>query len=188
MIAPETVVRYGWKDRFTGKGPNGGNLCCFCGTVVTGKRRSIRKTCSDRCRDEVTVRVGSSHMRYVIERRDKGVCALCKTDTVKARLEFDRLRDKLKDYSGCARSPELKAILDKYGIPPGRVNGDWWDVDHINPVDDGGGQCGKDNLRTLCIPCHQNATREWRRAKARARSPQKELFMEADSSHASPQP
>ncbi|MCG8436406.1 MAG: HNH endonuclease, partial [Gammaproteobacteria bacterium] len=31
-----------------------------------------------------------------------------------------------------------------------------WEMDHIVPVSDGGGGCGLDNLRTLCIPCHKS--------------------------------
>jgi 5-methylcytosine-specific restriction endonuclease McrA len=29
-----------------------------------------------------------------------------------------------------------------------------WDMDHTTPVIEDGGQCGLDNLRTLCIACH----------------------------------
>lgn len=35
-----------------------------------------------------------------------------------------------------------------------------WDVDHIVPVIEGGGQCGLEGLRTLCHPCHKAVTRE----------------------------
>lgn len=35
-----------------------------------------------------------------------------------------------------------------------------WEVDHIVPVVEGGGECGMDNLRTLCVPCHRQVTRE----------------------------
>lgn len=35
-----------------------------------------------------------------------------------------------------------------------------WDIDHIVPVVEGGGQCGLENLRTLCHPCHKQVTRE----------------------------
>ena len=35
-----------------------------------------------------------------------------------------------------------------------------WDMDHIIPVVEGGGGCGLDNLRTLCIPCHRKVTKK----------------------------
>lgn len=31
-----------------------------------------------------------------------------------------------------------------------------WEVDHIVPVADGGGELGEENLRALCIPCHRS--------------------------------
>jgi 5-methylcytosine-specific restriction enzyme A len=37
-----------------------------------------------------------------------------------------------------------------------------WEADHILPVIEGGGHCGLDNLRTLCVPCHRQVTRELR--------------------------
>lgn len=45
--------------------------------------------------------------------------------------------------------------------------GEWfvkhlWEMDHIVPVVEGGGSCGLDNLRTLCVPCHKAATKELR--------------------------
>ena len=35
---------------------------------------------------------------------------------------------------------------------------DFWQVDHITPVAEGGGSCGLDNFRTLCTPCHKIET------------------------------
>lgn len=35
------------------------------------------------------------------------------------------------------------------------VEGDFWQVDHIQPVYRGGGQCSLDNLQTLCTVCHK---------------------------------
>ena len=45
----------------------------------------------------------------------------------------------------------------------------WWEADHIVPVVEGGGQCGLDNYRTLCIRCHRKATRELRARLAESR-------------------
>ena len=38
------------------------------------------------------------------------------------------------------------------------VEGDFWQVDHIQPVYSGGGQCSLDNLQTLCTVCHRMVT------------------------------
>ena len=35
-----------------------------------------------------------------------------------------------------------------------------WEADHIVPVVEGGGGCGLDGYRTLCIPCHRLVTRD----------------------------
>jgi 5-methylcytosine-specific restriction endonuclease McrA len=33
-----------------------------------------------------------------------------------------------------------------------------WEADHIRPVVEGGGACGLENLRTLCVRCHKVET------------------------------
>jgi hypothetical protein len=43
-----------------------------------------------------------------------------------------------------------------------------WDADHILPVAEGGGECDLDNLRTLCLMCHREATAELRRRMRRS--------------------
>jgi 5-methylcytosine-specific restriction endonuclease McrA len=54
----------------------------------------------------------------------------------------------LKDHS---ISLKRKIWIRKHG-------GGLWDADHIIPVKDGGGLCGLENMRTLCIPCHKKIT------------------------------
>lgn len=45
-----------------------------------------------------------------------------------------------------------------------------WEADHIVPVIEGGGECGLENYRTLCVRCHKQVTRELRaRMKQRNR-------------------
>lgn len=41
-------------------------------------------------------------------------------------------------------------------------SGSGWEMDHTIPVAEGGGSCGLDGLRTLCIPCHKRVTAELR--------------------------
>ncbi|NXS23270.1 ZRAB3 endonuclease, partial [Mystacornis crossleyi] len=38
------------------------------------------------------------------------------------------------------------------------AEGQFWQVDHIQPVYSGGGQCSLENLQTLCTACHRERT------------------------------
>jgi len=71
--------------------------------------------------------------------------------------------------------------LSKAGWPLDRSS--WWDADHIKPVVEGGGLCGLDNYRTLCVPCHKKETAELaaRRAKQRRVAVQPEMELTIDS-------
>ena len=44
-----------------------------------------------------------------------------------------------------------------------------WQADHIIPVAEGGGECGLENYRTLCTPCHKRETRALARRLAEQR-------------------
>ena len=45
-------------------------------------------------------------------------------------------------------------------LSPVCICSELWQADHITPVAEGGGLCGLDNMRTLCVLCHADATRE----------------------------
>lgn len=49
---------------------------------------------------------------------------------------------------------------------PDLVTDHLWEADHIVPVVEGGGECGLDGLRTLCLPCHKAETARLRRRLA----------------------
>lgn len=55
----------------------------------------------------------------------------------------------------------------QHGIPQHRSR--FWDVDHIVPVAEGGGDAGPDGLRTLCIKCHRGETAALALRRAAAR-------------------
>lgn len=57
-----------------------------------------------------------------------------------------------------------------------RLKHSLWQNDHIKPVVEGGGQCGLDNMRTLCLRCHKDATKALAGRRAKARRPQQEMF------------
>ena len=82
--------------------------------------------------------------------RDKGVCASCGTDTVAAFLALKR-----------SRGPGRVRMLQQWGLKT--INRrTLWDADHIVPVAEGGGACDLSNIRTLCLLCHREVTRQLR--------------------------
>lgn len=46
-----------------------------------------------------------------------------------------------------------------------------WQADHIVPVVEGGGECGLENIRTLCTPCHKEETAALRKRLTAKRNP-----------------
>ena len=126
-------------------GPNGKALCRWCAMEVPGRRRTF---CSDWCVHEWRLRSDPGYLRDQVFRRDKGVCAICRVDTVEAHLQLKRAR-------GERRLDRLK----KWGLT--RVTRkSLWDADHILPVAEGGGECDLSNIRTLCLVCHRRITQE----------------------------
>lgn len=94
------------------------------------------------------IRTGSGMARFM-RKRDKGVCALCSLDCQALKRQYKKLLTK----------QERIDFKVQHGIPASR-SGRFWDIDHIVPVVEGGGSSGPENLRSLCIPCHQRITRE----------------------------
>jgi 5-methylcytosine-specific restriction protein A len=82
--------------------------------------------------------------------RDQGVCAICQADTVFAFAELKRSRGR--------RRQELLAHWGLRRISRRTL----WDADHIRPVVEGGGECDLENIRTLCLACHRQETRNLR--------------------------
>ena len=116
-----------------------GNTCCrWCGKGVLPPRRTM---CSPECVHELSLRINGRYLRNCVYERDKGICEICKIDTKKTAKEAREIWDIKK----------RKLWVKKHG-------GGLWDADHIIPVKDGGGQCGLENIRTLCILCHKNVT------------------------------
>ena len=98
------------------------------------------------------------------------------------------------DHEDCAslaiphHSKELRTACHPYcesvGLPFHLRDGDrrLWEMDHRVPVVEGGGDCGLENLRTLCCDCHHRVTAELaarraeeRRRAKRERDPQQQI-------------
>jgi len=45
----------------------------------------------------------------------------------------------------------------------------FWDADHMVEVVKGGGECGLENMQTLCLWCHREKTARLARERAEAR-------------------
>lgn len=147
----------GWVDGWPGaiaklpKGPNGRLLCRRCGVEVPPGRR--RTFCSVECVDEWKMRTQPGHMRALVFRRDNGICQLCRVDCFAGKPANHRRA---------------------------RGTGHLWAADHIVPVVEGGGECGLDNVRTLCIACHRSVTADLRKRLAQNRRLARDLPLFAE--------
>jgi len=146
----------------TPRGPNGERLCRNCHAVLAKSRRN---NCSAECSENWMIRTSPSHARFRVWQRDKGVCASCGVDTVAQAAPHGNGSPR----KNCARN-----------------TGDLWQMDHVVPVIEGGGECGLDNLRTLCIACHKAETAALAKRRADARDAEALQILETPLSFGKP--
>ena len=149
MLPTRTLPAGRVKPHTLARGPNNLPLCRWCDLEILAKRR--RTFCSDYCVHQHRLRTDPGYLRDQVFARDRGVCALCHADTVAIYAALKR-----------ARGPNRTAGLSLYGMKSITSRRSLWDADHILPVVEGGGQCDLDNIRTLCVPCHREATAKLR--------------------------
>lgn len=154
------------------RGPNGRALCRRCKTEVPKGRRTF---CGNECVHEHRLRTDPAYLRSQVFKRDGGVCSACDLDTTK----IDRI------LKHARRGEDYRFTIDrKFNIYDfikawGFAGASHWQADHIIPVVEGGGECGLENLRTLCSPCHKQVTKELRqrlKQQRKANQPQQNLF------------
>lgn len=160
---PPRIRKGGWVNPKTlPKNEDGRPQCRWCTGSVMPPRRTF---CSDACVHEHRIRTNTKYMRICVYRRDNGICAECKQDTKKIACEAKKLKNS-KNFKS------YYELLEKNSIPKNRkvwnrgFGGGLWDADHIKAVKEGGGDCGLDNIRTLCISCHKANTARQRKAWA----------------------
>jgi hypothetical protein len=129
------------------KGSQGRALCRWCTLEVPSGRRTF---CSEWCVSEWRLRSDPGYLREKTFERDRGICALCATDTNAAWIELKRSR-------GMARA----RLVSRWGMKALNRRS-LWDADHIVPVVEGGGECDLENIRTLCLVCHRHVTKKLR--------------------------
>jgi 5-methylcytosine-specific restriction protein A len=135
--------------------------------------------------DRWRIKTDPGHVRVLVFRRDKGVCAVCGLDTVQWGRDRDREWSALQHRVTELPYLEASAARERFrrDHPHYFQRSTYWDADHIVPVVEGGGECDLDNYRTLCIPCHKRVTAELAARRAEQRrvstakpSSQQELF------------
>lgn len=175
------------------RGTNGRGLCRRCGEEVPKGRLTF---CGEACIHEWKLRTDPGYLRNQVEKRDRGRCGRCGVRP-QAWSDHHGIAGKLADVqrdidraNGMSkldadawflirakaiheRWDELFGVLRGLGYVDGR--GHWWEADHVVAVVEGGGQCGIDNLQTLCLRCHKAKTRAMHRARAKGRRRQAAL-------------
>lgn len=149
MPLPRTLAGGRAKPHQLPRGPNNLPLCRWCELEILAKRR--RTFCSDYCVHQWRLRTDPGYLRDQVFARDRGLCHLCRADTVAIYAALKRARGKARI-----------AGLSLYGMQTITSRRSLWDADHILPVAEGGGQCDLDNIRTLCLPCHREVTAQLR--------------------------
>lgn len=136
---------------------NGRPICRWCGVGVKPPKRSW---CGQVCIDAFLIRSHSGTARRKVFKRDGGVCVDCRMDTCALGqvLETARKLQQKEGWRGYRKHPGGLARDRRMSVPGHRYYSSLWDVDHVVPVDEGGGACGLDNLQTLCIWCHAEKT------------------------------
>lgn len=157
------------------KEADGKHLCGWCAGPIP-KGRSL--WCGQACVDQFLIRRGGTWLKSIVHKRDRGVCAACGLDTeeiaaLKKQLFYKR-RVFWEDPPMSAWLPESRQELLKQWGPWSRY-GVLWEADHIVPVIEGGGCCGLENLRTLCLACHARETKALAGRRARAKRAQLEF-------------
>ena len=112
--------------------------CTWCHGPVAKPRRYW---CSQECVDAYLAETDMAVARRLVEQRDHGVCAKCGVDT---------------------NDPERQRTIKSHGS---WISKHFWEADHIKPRAQGGSN-KQENLRTLCIACHESVTTEFARHRA----------------------
>ena len=145
-----------------------GTACAWCGRRLSRAHQKAEATyCSQECAQEGRLRRGgkfaSNHLRTAMFALEGGVCTVCGIDAhalyeqILCLQPAERLNRLLDANWRLPRS--CKARDNLFQNPK---EGDFWQVDHIQAVAEGGGSCGLDNLRILCVPCHAKETEKLR--------------------------
>ena len=137
-----------------------GRYCAYCGGDLSKVSRlpGVSSTyCSRECTDQGRLKRGGmgNQLRAQVFALEGGVCRLCRIDGHALFTRVIALEPAERLNALCNANwklPKSAKALDRLLQNP--REGDFWQADHILAVSEGGGGCGLENLRTLCVPCH----------------------------------
>ncbi|PVU94269.1 hypothetical protein BB561_002677 [Smittium simulii] len=161
------------------RGVSGYALCRYCGKELTTSKQTF---CNEICVQEFTIRTQPKIVRQKLLERDNGICALCmfpahayyqKVANAESYELAMRILDSLENEISSLWAKKLKSIRIKENwttVPSANTTagrelcklvkpGMFWEAAHIIDIADGGGVCGLNGYRTLCVPCHEIETR-----------------------------
>jgi HNH endonuclease len=155
-----------------------GKACAWCSSDLTQAQRIAKAVyCSQECAETGRLRRGgwaSTAIRSAMFALEGGVCQKC---NINAHAFYEQITalepaERLNRYQSAKwRMPASNKAYQSMVNEP--KEGDFWQVDHKVAVAEGGGNCGLENLRTLCVPCHRDET-EKLRVRLRLASPSKQ--------------
>ncbi|KAL0027354.1 hypothetical protein WJX79_003195 [Trebouxia sp. C0005] len=163
-----------------------GRLCICCLSPVpacSAKKAAVLEGamdlfCGADCEGKFCTRSSGGALRRALFRLERGVCTCCGLDchalVNKVRMIErgshkcdERRRARILTYAPTFGRHGSKAYLDR--LVKQAVEGNAWHADHIVAVYQGGGLCDLENLRTLCVICHQDVTKQQAKERAVAR-------------------
>lgn len=134
--------------------------CRYCGKPISKGRLTF---CSRTCVHEWRVRSDPGYVRECLRQRDGGVCSECGLDTVAVASEMRVIESAARGvgtprYRYTSPSQAFERFVEENKLFWARGHRSPWEADHVLAVAEGGGECGLDGYRTLCVPCHRRVT------------------------------
>jgi hypothetical protein len=146
-------------------GPEGRPFCRWCLHELPERRRDF---CSAACLHDFRMRRSTAYARQQVFARDGGVCSHCRLDC--GRLDRIIAAMRQTDADGVRDDTGALWVLEQLGFGTRTRVVSVWNMDHRVAVVEGGGLCGLGNLRTLCLCCHRQQTRDLHRRQATVRA------------------
>ncbi|OLY82786.1 DNA annealing helicase and endonuclease ZRANB3 [Smittium mucronatum] len=165
------------------RGPRAYCLCRYCGKETDSYYQTF---CNRNCVLEFQVRTKAQHVRTNLLERDGGVCQLCgfpahqwykkiSTSNYSQAMELldtiEREQSPLwKKKTGSTRNINNWTRHGTHEYCKLFNSGMFWEAAHIRDVADGGGVCGLEGYRILCVPCHERESMNRIVMKAQSRN------------------